>query len=345
VKASKANIARAVDQPVAGTRFYLFHGPDEGQSRALAMRLLEALGATKFALASGAVKSDPAALLDEASAMSLFGGNRAIWIEPATKDIEEGAAALLGAAAVESPVIAIGGALTKASALLKLAEASPLALAFASYLPEGQDAERMVIDLGRRFGLRVSGTVAARLAESSGNDQAIVTRELEKFALYLGASPEAPRELDHEVVDAVGVESGEGEPNRLPDLALTGEVDELAEELAKLPSAGNDAVPVVRSLQRRLLMLAPLRARIELGERPDAVMTSLGKSLFFKDQVKVRRMLTKWSAVDLATAAERAGKLERELMRPLARPNAGVPDREALGEELLAIARKARAQR
>ena len=84
MKASKASIGRAVDQPDAKTRFYLFHGPDEGQSRALAARLLEALGATKFIIAAGAVKSDPAALVDEAGAMSLFGGKRAIWIEPAT---------------------------------------------------------------------------------------------------------------------------------------------------------------------------------------------------------------------------------------------------------------------
>ena len=68
-------------------------------------------------------------------------------------------------------------------------------------------------------------------------------------------------------------------------------------------------------------------------------MTSLGKSLFFKDQAKVRRMLSKWNADDLATAAERAGKLERALM--LQPP---LPDREALGEELLAIARKARSR-
>jgi DNA polymerase-3 subunit delta len=190
VKASKSNIGRAVDQPAAPVRFYLFHGPDEGQSRALAARLLEALGATKFIVAAGAIKSDAAALVDEAGAMSLFGGKRAIWIEPATKDIEGGVTALLDAAAVESVVVAIAGALTRASPLLKLAEASPLALAFASYPPEGQDAERMVIDLGRRFGLKVSPPVAARLADGSGNDQAIVVQELQKFALYLGASPE-----------------------------------------------------------------------------------------------------------------------------------------------------------
>lgn len=342
MKGGKANIARAVDQPAAAVRFYLFHGPDEGQSRALAARLLGALGATKSAVSPSAIKSDPAVLVDEASAMSLFGGKRAIWIEPATKDVEEGVAALLEAAAVESVVVAIAGALPRTSPLLKLAEASPVALAFASYPPEGQDAERMVVELGRRFGLNVSPPVAARLADSCANDQAIVTQELQKFALYLGASPEAPRALGHEAVDAVGAESSEGDFQRLADLALGGQVDELTDELARLPSGGSEAIPVIRSLQRRLLMLAPLRGRVERGERPDAVMTSLGKSLFFKDQAKVRRMLTRWTAGDLATAAERAGRLERELMRPRLRPNSGPPDTEALGEELLAIARKAR---
>jgi hypothetical protein len=47
-------------------------------------------------------------------------------------------------------------------------------------------------------------------------------------------------------------------------------------------------------------------------------------------------MLSKWSAEDLMTVADRAGKLERSLMFTAA------PDREALGEELIAIARKAR---
>lgn len=336
MKADKRNIGRAVDQPADAVRFYLFHGPDEAQSRALAARLLEALGATKFIVAAGAIKSDPASLVDEAGAMSLFGGKRVIWIEPATKDVEEGVAALLEAEAVESPVVGIAGQLPKSSALLKLAEASPLALAHTAYRPEGQDAERMVIDLGRRFGLKVSPPLAARIADGAGNDQAIAAQELQKFALYAGASPEAPRELDQEAIDAVGAESAEGDFMRLADFALGGEVDALADELARLPRGGSEAIPVLRSLQRRLLMLAPLRARVERGERPEAVMTSAARALFWKDKAKVQRMLTRWSAEGLATAAERAGRLERSLMFT------PVPDREALGEELLAIARKAR---
>ena len=339
MKATKATIARVVEQPNEDVRFYLFHGADEGQSRALAARLLEALGATKFVVASGTIKSDPAALVDEASAMSLFGGKRLIWVEPATKDIEQAIAALLEAPTMESSVVAIAGTLSKSSPLLKLAEGSPLAVAYASWAPEGQDAERMVIDVGRRFGLKVAPTVASRLAETCGNDQAIVAQELQKLALYLGASAEVPKELDHAAIDAVGADSGDGDFQRLADLALDGEIGELSRELARLPSGGSEAIPVRRSLQRRLIMLAPLRARVERGERVGAVMTSAGRPLFFKEKAKVERMLSIWSAEGLATVAERAGRLERSLMF------SRIPDREALGEELLAIARKARSAR
>jgi DNA polymerase-3 subunit delta len=49
-------------------------------------------------------------------------------------------------------------------------------------------------------------------------------------------------------------------------------------------------------------------------------------------------MLRTWSAADLATVAQRAGELERNLMF------SEMPERDALGEELLAIARKARSR-
>jgi DNA polymerase-3 subunit delta len=342
VKASKTSISRSVDQPDPAVRFYLFYGPDEAQSRALGERLLQGLGAAKFAVSPDAIKSDPASLADEAAAMSLFGGKRAIWIEPATKDIEDGVAALLEGAAPESAVIAIAGALAKTSALLKMAEASPAALTYISYVPEGQDAERMVVDLGRRAGLKIDRPVAARVAAAAGNDQAIVAQELEKLALFLDASPQMPKALDHEAIDAVGADASEGDFNRLADIALGGDIGRLADELAGLSPTGSEAIPVIRSLQRRLLMLAPMRARVERGESPDAVMTSMGRSLFWKEKGSVERMLNKWSAEELARAAERAGRLEREMMKPRLRPNSAMPEREGLGEELVAIALKAR---
>jgi DNA polymerase-3 subunit delta len=338
MKASRASIGRSVDQPAGQVRFYLFHGPDDAQSRALGERLLQALGATRFIVNPSTVRSDPASLADEAGAMSLFGGKRLIWIEPAGDEITAGVEALMEATATESPAVAIAGALRKTSALLKLAESSDQAIAFASYVPEGADAERMVIDVGRRFGLKISPPLAAMIADSCGNDQAIVSQEVQKFALYLDASPQSPKELGGDAVGSVGAEFGEGNVAGLADLALGGQLQPLADELTRLPYAA-EAIPIVRALQRRLLMLAPARARIERGDSPDAVMASLGKTLFWKDKALVERLLRLWDAKGLATVAERAGRLERDLIFSSA------PDQEALGEELLSIARAARGRR
>lgn len=336
MKIAKGSIARTVDQPDGSLRFYLFHGPDLAQSRALGTRLVQALGADRFIVISNSIRSDPAALVDEAGALALFGGKRVIWIEPAGEEVGDGVAALLEAPTPESPVVAIAGALKKSSTLLKLAEASPLAAAYASYPPEGRDAERMVVDVGRRFGLKIGPAVAARLAASCSNDQAVVAQELEKLSLYLDATPQTPKELGLDAIDAVGAELAESDFLRLADLALTGNLPALVEELGRLPSGGSEAIPVLRSVQRRLLMLAPARARVEAGERVDAVMASLGRSLFWKDKAPVSVMLERWNAADIAKAANRAGALERGLMF------GDAPPAEALGEELIAVARAAR---
>lgn len=335
MKAVKASLGQALDRPDPSIRFYLFHGQDDAGSRALAERLLKGLDAEKTALLGQEVKADPARLADEAGAISLFGGKRAIWIEPAGDEISEGVEALLDLPASENPVIAVAGSLRKTSSLLKLAEGHSWALSHISYVPEGRDLERLIIDLARDAGIRLSPDIARRIADASAGNQAIAAQELEKFALYLGATPESPRELDPDTVDLLGADSSEADLMRLGDLALTGRMDALLDELARLPHGGSEPIPVLRALQRRLLMLAPLRARIERGERIDGVMTSMGKSLFWKDKPVIQRLLSTWSSERLAEAASRVSNLERQIMlRPL-------PDDAALGETLVTLARAA----
>lgn len=335
MKAAKASLGPALDRPDPSIRFYLFHGPDEAGSRALAERLLKGLEAEKSAMLAQEVKGDPARLADEAGAISLFGGRRAIWIEPAGDEIVEGAEALLELPASENPVIAVAGSLRKTSSLLKLAEVHSRALSHISYVPEGRELERLVMDLARDVGLRVSPDTARRIAEASAGNQAIAFQELEKFALYLDASAEGLRDLDPDTVDLLGADSAEADLMRLGDLALSGRMDALLDELARLPHGGSEPIPVLRALQRRLLMLAPLRARVERGESPDGVMTSMGKALFWKDKSLIQRLLSTWSSERLAEAASRVSNLERQIMlRPLA-------DDAALGETLVTLARAA----
>lgn len=335
MKVARGQLARLLDEPGSTVRFYLFWGPDEGQSRAHATRLLQAMGADRFIVISNVIKNDPAALADEAGALALFGGRRVIWIEPAGDEICDGVSAVLEAPAPESPVVAIAPLNARPKELIRIAESSPLALSFASYAPEGQDAERMVADVARRYGLRIERPVAARLAEACGNDQAIVAQELEKIALYLDASTSRPRAVDDSALDAVAAVREGDDSLHLADLAMEGDLPALAEGLAAM-GQGNDAIPVLRALQRRLLMLAPARAQLEAGRKLDDVMASFGKSLFWKDKPKVQGMISRWSAAQIARLGERTSELERELLF------GDSPPREALGEELIAVARAAR---
>ena len=335
MKAQRGTILRSVGEPDRSIRFYLFHGPDDAGSRALAERLLRALGAEKFAVPAAAVKADPPLLAAEAGAISLFGGARLVWVDPAGDEILDGVEALLDAAAVESPVVAIAGALRRTSALLKLAEAHAAALSHASYAPEGRDADRMVMEAGRAEGLRIEPPVAARIAAACNANAAIVAHELAKFALYLGASPDRPKELAHDIVDLLGADSGEGDMMRLGDLALSGRGNELFEELDRVALSNSEAIPVVRALQRRLIQLAGLRAQVEQGKSVDAVMTSMGKSLFWKDKGLMQQLLSGWSSERLAQMLERASALEKTIIF------SDDPPVAALAEELVTIARAA----
>ena len=50
------------------------------------------------------------------------------------------------------------------------------------------------------------------------------------------------------------------------DLALSGDVRGLGTALSGMDDGGKKTIPIIRALQRRLLMLAPIRARIDAGE-------------------------------------------------------------------------------
>jgi DNA polymerase III subunit delta len=335
VRPAKGNLGRALDRPDRAIRFYLFYGPDEGQSRAYGERVLKGLEAEKASISAQAAKADPALLADEAAAIGLFGGKRALWVEPAGDEIASAVEALLDASSVESPVIAIGGALRKASPLVKLAEADPHALAHISYELSERDAERVVDELARDEGLRLAPGLAGRIASAAGNERGIIAQELAKLALYTGATSEAPKSVDRDTLDEIGA-GAEGDWMRLADLALGGDLERLSHEL-DASAADAEPITVVRALQRRLLMLAPIRSKVDQGVRPHDAVTSAGKSVFFKEKELVARLVTLWDSNALARVLERSGALERRLMSGDSPPPA-----EALEQELVAIARTAR---
>jgi DNA polymerase-3 subunit delta len=307
VKASAADIARALDAPTPATRLFLLYGADEAGSAALARRLERAMGADaeRIDLDSTTLKTDPARLADEAASIALFGGGRWIRIQPADDVIVPAVQTLLDAPAAGNPVVAIAGALRATSVLVKLALAHPAVLAHASYELRPHEAEALASSLGRELGLRIGGDVAAQIATSASNDRAVMTQEIEKLALYLDAAPDRPVEASIDAVVAIAAATGDGELSRLVDAVLDGRPETVAGELARLSQEGIEGITLLRAMARRVHVLAGLRAEVDGGQRPDAVVEARGKAIFWKEKAPITRQLSRWPSPQLARAVER----------------------------------------
>ncbi len=317
VKASRAQAERALRQPGPDVRLILLHGPDEAGSRVLAAELAAAMGpeAERIDLAPAILKADPARLADEAAAGSLFGGPRHILVEGAGDESLAAIEALLAASAAGNPVVAITGTLRATSRLLKLVVAAPDAVAFASYPPGADEMEKLAMAMGRGHGLRIDAQVARRLAVAAGGDRAILAGELEKYALYLDAAPERPMELDHDAVDRLSADSGDADLDRLVGAVLGGAPGAAEAEIARLAAVGTSGVPLVRAVQRRLLLLAELRGQVERGNAIGTVVGRPASGVRGRDQeAAVSRQLQLWTADRLATALARIAEAGRAAM-------------------------------
>lgn len=336
MKANKGQIERALKAP-GETRFFLLHGPDESGSRALARALGEAMGADaeRVDLSGADLKADPARLADEAASISMFGDRRWILVEPAGDEIAPALEALVDAPAAGNPVALVAGALKPSSKLLKLALAAPNAMSFASYVPDAGDAERLVLERARAEGLIVRPDVARRIAESCAGNRALIGQELAKFALYADASPEVPKPIDHDAIDAIGAGSDEGDLSRLVDSAAGGNAAALEAELVRLRAEGQEGIILIRAMLRRMALLARLRAEVEQGNSVSSVMASSGKSLFWKEKDAIGAQLGRWRADLIAKSMSRLIEAERQVKA------AGGVGPLAADEELFAICRQA----
>jgi LPS-assembly lipoprotein len=189
VKAKRDQVERALRAP-GDTRFFLFYGPDEAGSQSLVKAMAAAAGpeAERIDL-SGASSRPTRAARGRGASISLFAGRASSSSSrPATRRSPPSKrCSRLRRPAIPSP--SSPGALKPTSKLVKLALAEPSALALASYVPEGRDAERLVADMARAEGLLVRPDLARRIADACAGNRSIIEQELRKLALYADASP------------------------------------------------------------------------------------------------------------------------------------------------------------
>lgn len=330
-------IEKALDAPSPDIRLYLLYGPDEAGSQALVKRMERAMGAgaERIDLDGPTLRGDPARLADEAASLSMFGDRRWIRVTGAGEESVAAAETLLGATQAGNPVVFVAGAIKGTSRLAKLCLGHPAALAFASYAPSEQEAGQIAIALGRERGLRLSPELARRIADSAGNDRALISGEVEKLALYCDAVPEHPVEADADAFEALAAEAVEVDIGPLVNAVLGGDVDALFREMALLQASATPLAGVIRPLINRAMLIGRIQTEFAICGSFDRAFESAGKAIFWKEKGAVQRQARLWPLSSINRLVHRL--LEAEM----ATRSTGGPGPIAVRQALLTIARQA----
>lgn len=309
--ASAAKAARAC-------RIFYFCGPDEAgaQDAAQAIVALLAPGSERIELTGSELKRDPVRLGDEARSTSLFGGERYVSVRTAGDEAIEAVEILLDSPVEGSPVLIVATGASDKSRIAKLLADRGDALVAMFHPADLNTVSGTVRSLAEAAGVQLDRALGERIARSCMLDTRMARSEIEKLALYLDASPQAPRTADAAALDAIGAACEDDGFAGVVSCVLGGDVARLPAELARMREMGLSPVGLLLAFERRAAQLAQLAAK--LGRRSDVaafVQSQKGSRLvFFRDVGEITRQLQRWRGKRLERLIERLVALHRDLL-------------------------------
>jgi len=305
---------RFAKAPPGEVNAVLVYGPDAGLVRERGTSLLKAVvddpgdPFSVVELAATALREDPTRLADEADAMSLTGGRRAVTVKGATDTICDTIVAVLKTATSDSAFIILEASdLGPRSKLRKLFEGANNAAALACYSDDGRAVEFVVRETLANRNLSVSQDALRYLSDNLGGDRMVSRSELEKLALYMGNDGG-----EVSLSDAMTC-IGDSANMTLDDLAFaaaSGDLDHLTRLIDRVKQEGATAVAILRVLARHFQRLYLANGLVAEGKSPEEAMKMLRPPVFFKQTGAFRVQCSRWTAGRLETILDSIGEAE-----------------------------------
>jgi len=318
VKATQRDFKGMAVRAAAQAKVFFFCGPDEAGAHQAAQRIVELLpdAGERIDLSGGDLKRDPVRLGDEARSISLFGDTRHILVRASGDEAHDAVEILLGAEGEACPVLIVATGATDKSRTAKLLAARSDALVAMFYPPDLRSMAQDVRDMADAAGVKLGGDLAERIARAVSLDSRLAQSEIAKLALYLDASPQAPRNADAAAYDAIGARTEDDGFMPLVNAVLGGEAGKLPGELRRMSELGLNPVGLLLAFERRAAQLAQLAARLgPRGEVSGFVKAEVtARRVFFKDERELITQLSKWRGPRLARLVARLIELHRALL-------------------------------
>lgn len=318
MKATQKDFKSIAPRAVREARVFFLCGPDEAGIQDAANLLVSLLPdpGERVEMAGADLRRDPVRLGDEARSTSLFGGNRHIWVRASGDEAHDALATLVSGEAEPCPVLVLAANATDKSRSAKLLAARPDALVAMFYPPDFRDVVSAVRNMADGAGVKLGGDLADRIARAAAMDTRIARTEIEKLALYLDASPQAPRAADAAALEAIGARTEDDGLMPLVNAVLSGQVDRLPRELQRMRELGLNPVGLLLAIERRAAHLAQLAAKVgprgDIGALIDAEAGA--RRIFWKDKGDYNVQLRKWRGPRLGRLVDRLMQLHRALL-------------------------------
>jgi len=314
MKLNKNDIAAQIKTLNPAYRAVLIYGRDEGLVReradTIARQVVDDLR-DPFLVAHVSpdqLKSAPYLLADEAAAISMMGGRRVIRVDGAGETVTEAAKSFLANAIGDGLVIITAGNIRATSALVKLFNVAKNAAAMACYEDDQSNLQSLIFEVLGQYSLRAEPAAVAYLQVNLGSDRMVSRGELEKLALYMGAGKGPDRDSGGTVSLAaaracVG-DSGTLTLDMIAAATTGGDLTILDETIFKAFNRGENAIPILRNLARRLQKLHLIRGRMDQGIPADKAVMAVVYSPYSPERKSLMAQLGKWSTAKLGNALD-----------------------------------------
>jgi DNA polymerase-3 subunit delta len=322
VKATQRDFASKAQQFARQCNIFFFCGQDEAGASAAAAKLVALLpdAGERVELSGADLRKDPVLLGDEARSSSLFGDKRHLYIRAtgdeacaALETLIETAEAGQGEAC---PIVIVATSATDKSRTAKLLEKRADAVVAMFYPPDLASVSASVRSMADAAGLRLGGDMAERIARAANLDVRLAQSEIDKLALYLDASQQAPRKVELEDIEAIGARTEEDGFAPLVNAVLSGETGKFSSELHRMHEMSLNPVGLLLAFERRAAQLAALAAK--LGPRGDVMglleAETRARRVFFRDKRDLADQLQRWRGRKLDRLVDKLVQLHRALL-------------------------------
>ena len=296
VQIKPADADRFLSKPDPAIRVVLVYGSDDGLVAERAERFARAVtgdDGEHLRLDPATLSENPGRLADEANAIPMFGGKRAISLRVSGNRALEGALqAVIDAPPVDSWIVVIADELRKTAPLRKLCETSPRAAAVPAYADSERDLDRLIDEETRAAHLAIAADARAALKNLIGGDRLISRSEVRKLCLYAADAGEI--KLDD--VRALIGDGGAFAQDETVDAVAEGNAAALDQGYRRLVSSGTPGFVIAGAALRHFNFLQKARAALDGGDNADTVVRRAIPPIYpFSRQAAVARQIERWS--------------------------------------------------